>query len=153
MGQMIDNLEENDRAILAMLSRDGRMSYTDLGREVGLSTSATQQRVRRLEQRGVITEYRAEIDPNQVGRALSAFIEIRPLGADPEDRAPDYLRTLPEITACYSVAGNASYMCFVQVASAQALDSLLNKIRRELAVNTVTTIVLRTIFSHRPLVD
>lgn len=146
-------MEQTDQAILALLSKDGRISYTDLGREVGLSTSATQQRVRRLEQRGIITGYRAEIDPVQVGRSLSAFIEIQPLGPDPEDRVPPYLETLPQIISCFSVAGNASYLCLAQVESAEALDDLLNLIRQELAVNTVTTIVLRTIFRQRPLVS
>lgn len=145
-------MEQTDREILALLSRDGRMSFTDLGREVGLSTSAAQQRVRRLEQRGVITGYRADVNPVEVDRALTAFIEIQPLNADQVDRAPEYLATLPEITSCYSVAGAASYLCLAQVGSAEALDDLLARIRRELLVKTVTTIVLRTAFRHRPLV-
>ena len=67
-------MEPTDQQILARLSREGRMSFTELGRAVGLSTSATQQRVRRLEQRGIITGYHADVDPAAVGRALSAFI-------------------------------------------------------------------------------
>lgn len=145
-------MEPTDQQILAHLSRAGRMSFTELGRRVGLSTSAAHQRVRRLEQRGIITGYRADIDPVAVGRALSAFIEIQPLAAEHRDHAPDYLASLPQITSCYSVAGDASYLCLAQVGSAEELDELLAKIRRELAVNTVTTIVLRTAFRHRPLV-
>ena len=145
-------MEPTDQQILAHLSRAGRMSFTELGRLVGLSTSAAHQRVRRLEQRGVITGYRADIDPVAVGRALSAFIEIQPLGAEHEEQAPEYLSSLTQITSCYSVAGNASYLCLAQVGSAEELDELLARIRRELAVNTVTTIVLRTAFRHRPLV-
>lgn len=146
-------MEHTDQMILALLSRDGRMSFTELGRQVGLSTSAAQQRVRRLEQRGVITGYRADIDASQVGRGLSAFIEIQPLGSELAERAPEYLETLSEITSCYSVAGNASYLCLAQVGSAEALDELLTRIRRDLAVKTITTIVLRTMFRHRPLTD
>lgn len=145
-------MEQIDQQILALLSRDGRISFTELGRQVGLSTSATQQRVRRLEQRGVITGYRADINAAEVGRALTAFIEIEPLAAEHEEHAPEYLASMPEITSCYSVAGNASYLCLAQVGSAEQLDELLNKVRRELAVKTVTTIVLRTAFKHRPLV-
>ncbi|NLH68842.1 MAG: Lrp/AsnC family transcriptional regulator [Brooklawnia sp.] len=145
-------MEPTDQQILALLSREGRMSFTELGRHVGLSTSAAQQRVRRLEQRGIITGYRADIDPVAAGRALSAFIEIQPLAAEHQDRAPNYLASLPEITSCYSVAGDASFLCLAQVGSAEELDELLTRIRRELAVNTVTTIVLRTAFRHRPLV-
>lgn len=145
-------MEQTDEQILALLSRDGRMSFTELGRQVGLSTSATQQRVRRLEQRGIITGYRADVNPVEVGRALTAFIEIQPLAMDMMDAAPAYLAGLPQLTSCYSVAGNASYLCLAQVASAEDLDTLLNQIRRDLSVRTITTIVLRTAFKHRPLV-
>ncbi len=145
-------MEQTDGAILALLSRDGRMSFTELGREVGLSTSAAQQRVRRLEQRGIITGYRADVDPTRVGRGLTAFIEIHPLASEEADHAPDYLATLPEITSCYSVAGTASYLCAAQVGSAEDLDDLLARIRGHLMARTVTTIVLRTAFRHRPLV-
>ena len=146
-------MEQTDQQILALLSRDGRMSFTELGRQVGLSTSATQQRVRRLEKSGFITGYRADINAAKVGRALTAFIEIQPLGAEQEDRAPELLASLPQITSCYSVAGNASYLCLAQGGSAEELDGLLNTIRRDLSVTTVTTIVLRTAFKHRPLVS
>lgn len=145
-------MEHMDEAILARLARDGRMSFTDLGRSVGLSTSATQQRVRRLEQRGIITGYCAVIDPVEVGRALTAFIEIQPLGTDHDDRVPEFLTTLSQVTSCYSVAGDASYLCLAQVGSTEDLDDLLNLIRRELPVSTMTTVVLRTLFRHRPLV-
>ena len=60
-------MESMDRHILGLLARDGRMSYTDIGRATGLSTSAAQQRVRRLEQRGIITGYRAIVDPQALG--------------------------------------------------------------------------------------
>ena len=64
-------MESTDQQILALLARDGRMSYTDIGRETGLSTSAAQQRVRRLEQRGVITGYRALVNPEALGKLLT----------------------------------------------------------------------------------
>lgn len=146
-------MEHTDRQILALLSRDGRMSFTELGRQVGLSTSATQQRVRRLEQRGIITGYRADLNAAELDRGLTAFVEIEPLSAEHEERAPEYLASLEQITSCYSVAGHASYLCLAQVGTAEELDELLNLIRRELGVKTVTTIVLRTAFKHRPLVN
>ena len=69
-------MESTDQQILELLAHDGRMSYTDIGRETGLSTSAAQQRVRRLEQRGVITGYKAQIDPESLGLMLTAFISL-----------------------------------------------------------------------------
>ena len=95
-------MEHTDRQILALLSRDGRMSFTELGRQVGLSTSATQQRVRRLEQRGIITGYRADLNAAELDRGLTAFVEIEPLSAEHEERAPEYLASLAQITSCYS---------------------------------------------------
>lgn len=145
-------MEETDHQILELLATDGRISFTELGRKVGLSTSATQQRVRRLEQRGIITGYRAVINPAAVGRALTAIIEISPMSADNEEPIPGFLAEMPEIISCYSVSGHASYMCIAQISSAEALDALLTKIRVGLSVNTVTTVVLRTAFSNRSLV-
>ena len=78
-------MEELDRQIVQLLVKDGRMSYTDLGKATGLSTSAVHQRVRRLEQRGVIRGYAAVVDPEAVGLPLTAFISVKPF--DPS--APD----------------------------------------------------------------
>ena len=82
-------MEPLDRRILSLLARDGRMSYTDIGKETGLSTSAAQQRVRRLEQRGVIKGYRAVLDPAQLGQLVTAFVAIKPFDPSQADDAPD----------------------------------------------------------------
>ncbi len=149
MGRM----ESTDQQILALLARDGRMSYTDIGRETGLSTSAAQQRVRRLEQRGVITGYHADVDPSALGRNLMAFIAIRPLDPSMDEKTAQLIDAMPEITSCFSVAGDASYLLMVQVGTTTELDHLLTKIRTEANVTTVTTVVLTTYFKDRPLVD
>lgn len=146
-------MESTDQHILALLSRDGRMSYTDIGRATGLSTSAAQQRVRRLEQRGVILGYHAELNPEALGRTLTAFISIRPINPDRDDSVPTVLRSLPELTSCFSVAGNSSYVCVAEVDTTADLDSLLSRLRGTANVTTVTTVVLTTLFRNRPLVD
>ena len=69
-------MEEVDRHIVELLVKDGRMSYTDLGKATGLSTSAGHQRVRRLEQRGVIRGYAAVVAPEAVGLPMTAFIAV-----------------------------------------------------------------------------
>lgn len=129
------------------------MSYTDIGRETGLSTSAAQQRVRRLEQRGVITGYRAEVSAESLGRTMTAFISIRPLDPVADEATPGRLEHIREIVSCYSVAGDASYLLMVQVANPAELDALLTRIRTTANVTTVTTIVLTTLFKDRPLVE
>ncbi len=147
-------MESTDQKILALLTRDGRMSFTDIGRETGLSTSAAQQRVRRLEQRGLITGYRARLDGRVLGRSLVAFIQITPLGQSADDSSiVELLERMPEITACYSVAGDASYLCRADVGTPEELDDLLTRIRLAQSITTSTTVVLRTMFADKPLVD
>jgi len=145
-------MESTDQQILGLLARDGRMSYTDIGRETGLSTSAAQQRVRRLEQRGVITGYTAQIDPEALGKVLTAFITVKPFDPAIDEDVPDTLAVFPEITSCYSVAGAASYFLVAQVATPGELERLLTNIRTTAKVSTQTTLVLSIPFKDRPLV-
>lgn len=141
-----------DRSILAAISRDGRATLAQLSEAVGLSVSAVQSRLRRLETRGVITGYRAVLDPEQVGAPLSAFIEITPLDPAQPDDAPDLLEHLTAIEACHSIAGDASYMLFVRVATPRDLEELVRDIRLAANVNTRTTVVLQTYYEHRPII-
>lgn len=146
-------MEKLDRRILSLLSRDGRMSYTDLGKETGLSTSAAQQRVRRLEQRGVIKGYRAVLDPSELDLMVTAFVAIKPFDPGAMDDAPQRLEPLDEVTACYSVAGEASYLLKVQVPTMAHLEGLLAKIRAAAGVSTHTTTVLSIPYEDRPLLS
>jgi len=139
-----------NRRIIALLVADGRMSFTELARRTGLSVSAAQQRVRRLEQRGVIRGYSAVISPEELGLPLTAFISIKPFDPAAPDDAPDRLSHLPAIEACHSVAGDESYILKVRVASPAALEELLQEIRAAASVSTHTTIVLSTPYESRP---
>ncbi|HKT03782.1 MAG TPA: Lrp/AsnC family transcriptional regulator [Rugosimonospora sp.] len=143
-------MEETDRAVVAALSADGRLSYTDLADKVGLSVSAAHQRVRRLEQRGVIKGYAARMDFEAIGLPLTAFVAIRPLDAAAPDDAPQRLSSLPEIESCYSVAGEDFYLLLVRVASPGDLERLLQEIRMAANVTTRTTVVLSTPYEGRP---
>src|SRR4051794_15931813 len=144
------NVEETDREIVRLLARDGRMSYTDLARATGLSTSAVHQRVRRLEQRGVIRGYTAVVAADAVGLPLTAFISVTPLDPAAPDDAAQRLSDLPEIEACHSVAGEESYILKVRVASPGALEDLLSRVRLAANVRTRTTVVLSTPYESRP---
>src|SRR3954470_23610771 len=101
-------MEKLDRRILSLLARDGRMSYTDIGKETGLSTSAAQQRVRSLEQRGVIKRYRAVLEPAALRLEGTAFVAIKPFDPSAADDAPQRLSHISEIVSCCSVAGEPS---------------------------------------------
>ncbi|TDE09478.1 Lrp/AsnC family transcriptional regulator [Jiangella asiatica] len=144
-------MEEIDRKIVALLMQDGRMSYTDLGKATGLSTSAVHQRVRRLEERGVIRGYSAVVDHEAVGFPLTAFISIKPIDPSQPDDSPDRLAGIPEIEACYSVAGEENYILKVRVARPLDLEDLLARIRSSANVSTRTTIVLSTAYENRPM--
>jgi Lrp/AsnC family leucine-responsive transcriptional regulator len=143
-------VEEIDRRIVTLLARDGRMSFTDLAKETGLSVSAVHQRVRRLEKRGVIRGYAALVDHDEIGLPLTAFVSIKPIDPAAPDDAPDRLSHLDTIEACYSVAGEESYILKVRVESPLALEELLQQIRAAANVSTRTTIVLSTPYEHRP---
>lgn len=145
-------MESTDLQILSLLARDGRMSFTDIGKATGLSTSAAQQRVRRLEQRGVITGFRAIIDPEALEKKLTAFVSLRvPNPTDDED-IPAKLAPIEGIVSCYSVAGRYSYLLKVQVASPADLERLLTQVQHAAGVSTETTLVLSVPFVDRPLV-
>ncbi|WP_433720301.1 Lrp/AsnC family transcriptional regulator [Microbacterium laevaniformans] len=144
--------DDVDRRIVAEVSRDGRMTLADLSAAVGLSVSAVQARLKRLESREVITGYRALVDADAAGRPLAAFIEITPLDPAQPDNAPEMLEHLDAIEACHSIAGDASYMLFARVASPRALEELVRDIRLAASVRTRTTVVLQTFYEHRPIV-
>ncbi len=144
-------VEDLDRRILTLLASDGRMSFTDLGKATGLSTSAVHQRVKRLEQRGLIQGYGATVDWDQVGLPLTAFISIRPIDPSQPDDSPDRLRGISEIESCWSVAGDESYILKVRVATPSNLEELLARVRSAANVSTRTTIVLSTPYEGRPV--
>jgi Lrp/AsnC family transcriptional regulator, leucine-responsive regulatory protein len=145
-----DGVEETDRKILSLLACDGRMSFTDLARQTGLSVSATHQRVRRMERRGLIRGYAAVINPADAGLPLTAFVSIKPFDPAAADDAPQRLQHLAAIEACHSVAGDESYILKVRVASPVDLENLLSEIRASANVSTRTTIVLSTPYENRP---
>jgi len=143
-------VEQINAAIISLLANDGRMSFTELARRTGLSVSAAQQRVRRLEERGVIKGYTAVISPEEIGLPLTAFVSIKAFDPAAPDDAPDRLKHLEAIEACHSVAGDASYVLKVRVGSPSDLEDLLQEIRAAASVSTHTTIVLSTPIENRP---
>jgi Lrp/AsnC family leucine-responsive transcriptional regulator len=142
-------LDDIDRQVLRLLAEDGRRSYTDLAKETGLSTSAVHQRVRRLEQRGAITGYSAQVDPLTAGLPLTAFVSVTPIDPAAPDDAPERLAHLTAIEACHSVAGDESYILKVRVSDPAALEALLQDIRAAAQVRTRTTVVLSTPWEAR----
>ncbi|MEX5237693.1 UNVERIFIED_CONTAM: Lrp/AsnC family transcriptional regulator [Kocuria sp. CPCC 205316] len=140
-----------DVRLATEVSHDPRATLAQLSERVGLSVSAVQARLRKLESSGVIVGYQAILDPEAIGKPLAAFIEITPLDPRQPDNAPELLQSITAIEACHSVAGDSAYMLFVRVASPKALEALVNEVRHVASVNTRTTVVLQSFYEHRPM--
>jgi len=146
---MSEELDEIDRILARELVADGRATLAQLAATAGLSVSAVQSRVRRLEARGVVTGYTARINPEAVGHMLSAFVAISPIDPSQPDDAPARLEHIEAIESCHSVAGKESYVLLVRVESARALEDLLQQIRTAANVRTRSTIILQTFYAGR----
>jgi Lrp/AsnC family leucine-responsive transcriptional regulator len=116
-----------DRLIAAALVGDGRSTLKQLADATGLSVSAVQARVRRLEADGIIHGYRALVDPEALGLPLAALIAITPLDHDHEHDVPDRLAGLTEIETCPSVAGEDSFVLWSRPTRVVAVDSSVVK--------------------------
>lgn len=144
-------LDERDLEIVAALQEDARATYADIGRRVGLAASSVHDRVRKLEQAGAITGYRAEIDAEHVGLFVTALIALTPIDASQPDDLPERVEDFPEVEDCYSVAGEANYVLKVRTRTTADLEDLIRRLREKAEVQTRTTVVLSTPFERRPL--
>jgi Lrp/AsnC family leucine-responsive transcriptional regulator len=144
-------VDERDQQILAILQRDARATFAEIGERVGLAPSSVHDRVRKLEQSGIIRAYRAQVDGEALGLFVTALVSVMPLDARQPDDLPDRVREFPEIEACHSVAGDENYILKVRTRTTSDLEEFLRRLREKAGVNTRTTIVLSTPFEHRPL--
>src|SRR5713101_3975811 len=128
-------LDRTDRQIIGELSNDGRVSFAELGRRVSLSPPAVAERVQRLERAGVITGYRAELDPRILGYKLTAIVRIKPApGQLP--RIPELATQIPEIGECHRITGED---CFYLKIHLRSIDELSAVLDRFLAYGETTT--------------
>lgn len=144
----LTRIDAVDRLLVRELVADGRATLAELAKATGLSVSAVQSRVRRLEAKGVIARYTAAVDHEALGKPLAAFVAITPFDPSAPDTAPELLRGIPEVQACYSVAGEESYVLFVRTSSPRGLERLLQQIRTTAAVSTRSTIILQTFYDQ-----
>jgi len=122
----LPRLDSTDRKIIGELIRDGRVSHAELGRRVSLSSPAVAERVQRLERAGVITGYRAEIDPRTLGYQLTAIVRIKPApGQLP--RIPELAAEIPQISECHRITGEDCFYLKVYLRSIDELSDLLDR--------------------------
>jgi Lrp/AsnC family leucine-responsive transcriptional regulator len=145
-------LDERDLEIVTALREDARATYADVAARVGLSASSVHERVRKLEAGGVITAYRAVVDPEAMGLFVTALIAVTPLDPRQPDDLPERLADLPEVEDCLSVAGEANYILKVRTRSTNHLEELIRRLREKAGVSTRTTIALSIPFEGRPVV-
>lgn len=123
-------LDATDRAIIAELEHDGRATWADLGRRVSLTAPAVRERVRRMEQAGIITGYGAAIDPARVGRPIGAFVRVAVPTQPRLVKLLEFAASRSEVAECHSLTGEDSVQLRVQVASMPELDDLTTSLAR-----------------------
>ncbi|HUY76558.1 MAG TPA: Lrp/AsnC family transcriptional regulator [Ktedonobacterales bacterium] len=133
-------LDEVNVRLLGELQRDPRLTMTELGRRVGMSSPAVAERMRRLEGAGVIIGYRLEVNPAALGLPLTAYIRVRP---DPGQlpKVADLARQIPEVVECHRITGED---CFIIKVHLPALDQLDRILDRFLAYGVTTTSLVQS---------
>lgn len=145
---MTVELDDTDWRLLEALQADGRASYADLGRLVALSPSAVTERVRRLEESGVITGYAAQVDPEALGLAITALVRLRyPHGNYGPFR--DLLASTPEVGEAHHVTGDDCFVLTVRARSMRHLEEVTGRIAGLGAVTT--SVVYSTPLARRPV--
>ncbi|MCG3757459.1 Lrp/AsnC family transcriptional regulator [Amycolatopsis sp. Poz14] len=123
------DLDDVDRHLLELLQSDGRLTFSELGRRVSLSAPAVTERVRRLEQRGVITGYAARVDPEKLGRPIQAIVRVRVRSLD-GPRFHETILPLPEITDADHVTGDECWQLRVHCRTTAELERFVEQAQR-----------------------
>ena len=139
-------LDDVSWQIIEHLQKNGRMSFAELGRRVGLTLPAVAERVRKMQDAGVITGFRVEINPAKIGLPIGAFIRISVVG-DVSARIAKAVREMPEVLECHRGTGADSFTLKVAVESVQHLERLIDKLTP--FGTTSTSIVLSTLVKGR----
>lgn len=140
-------LDEADAKIVEALIRDGRMSLKDLAAHAGLSSPGVSERIRRLQERGVIRGFSVEIDPKALGYGLQAIVRIRPLPGKLHI-VRQLIQEIPEFCECDKVTGDDCFIARLAVPSIEQLDDILDVIADK--AETSTSIVKSQPIRRRP---
>jgi Lrp/AsnC family leucine-responsive transcriptional regulator len=133
--------------VLEELQRDPRLTMSELGRRIGMSSPAVTERVRRLEEAGVIRGYRLELDPTALGLPIAAYIRIRP-NPGQLPRIAELAQQIPEVVECHRVTGEDCFILKVHIPAIDQLDRLLDSFL--LYGSTTTTIIQSSPVPLRP---
>lgn len=139
-------LDDTDLRLLDLLQENGRTSQHDLAQAVGLSSPAVGERVRKLEERGIIRRFTVVVDPKRLGRDVTAFIAVGMAGSPHYAEFRDRVLAHPEVLECHSITGQGSHLLKIRTDSTSTLEGLLAEIQAWPGVQwTTTSIVLSTV--------
>ncbi len=148
----MDRIDETDARILALLQESGRMKRNAIAEEVGLSVPSVSERMRKLEERGVITGYHAVVDPKRLQVDITAFVRVT---VDGSDKYPDFVRrttAMPEVLEVHSITGEGSHILKIRTRDTTSLEHLLSKLQSWQGVHgTSTSIVLSSFKETRKI--
>ncbi|WP_329741770.1 Lrp/AsnC family transcriptional regulator [Dyella sp. A6] len=145
------DLDHTDWQLLEALQHDARLGYAELGRKVRLSAPAVAERVKRLEEAGVISGYRATVEPKRLGYAIDAMVRLRCDGGICA-RIGSIVEDIPEVLDCRRLAGEDSALLHVVAMSIAHLESVLDRLLKiHASVSTTTLVVLQTPHANRPI--
>jgi Lrp/AsnC family transcriptional regulator, leucine-responsive regulatory protein len=139
-------LDEVDWRILEILQEDGRITFSELGRRMAMSAPAVTERVRRLEDAGIITAYRAEVDLGRLGMPIVAVVRSRP-GFDQKERFEKAMQDVPGVLECVRVTGEDCYVIKVFAPSMPELEAVIDGLAG--FGETTTSVVLSVPVRHR----
>lgn len=139
-------LDDTGWRLLSLLQNNARLSYSELGRQIGLSTPAVIERVRKLESAGIISGYQAKVDIEKLGIGIIAFISLNTV---PEKHTSiiDFLKKAPEVQESHYITGQASFMIKIASPDVQQLEKFIDRLSKFGTTNT--SIVMSTNVDHR----
>jgi Lrp/AsnC family transcriptional regulator, leucine-responsive regulatory protein len=145
-------LSENDARVLDILQVQGRRSYADLATDLGMAGPSVHERVKKLEARGVIRGYAADVDPQAIGLSVLAFTWVSQApGTVAKDLTPEFA-AIREIEECHHITGEADYILKIRARDMEHLGAIVRRIQTTQDVfSTETDVVFTTGFEGRPL--
>ena len=141
-------MDEVNSRVLTELQRDPRITMAELARRVGMSAPAVTERVQRLEQSGVVTGYRLELDPATLGWPIAAFVRVRPTGSQ-LSKIIELAEALPQVSECHRITGEDCLLLKVHAATMTDLETALDRFL--VYGQTVSSIIVSTPIPPRPL--
>ena len=142
MENTVKKLDETDKKIIEILQEDGRISMKDLGKLIGLTSPAVSERIKRLENCGIISGYKAIINPDALGRNIKAFIHISLPGSQSYAEFLENAKSDPRIVECHHITGDDCSLLKVLVRDMQELENVIDSIKK--IGSTKTSVILST---------